>query len=330
VYQSAWKRFYVAKPNPDEGSGWLRGTQLVLMTSAGRLLSGTVKDRNGLAQALQEVLKAYAKMPEAERRPHSVEGEVRPQQAPPPGGLVLTIYDRPLGRSKEGAYRLPEGDDFEGFRTHAPHGQRSSLWLTEAECKSLVPANLHQGQIIKVPGKLARRIWLYGLVPQTLWVVEESWKPDSAREGELQLTVEKVSAQTIQMRMHGSVLLSGPGVLHEWPNRKFIKNLKNRYDARLEGVLVYDRVKQKIMSWNLAALGDYSGRWFAGNKGWNEATRDSPLPLGFAFELDQSAYDLPPERRRPRSFIHAYIFRDREEQYWDPDKWLEDWKKRQK
>ena len=69
VYQAAWKRFYVAKPRPDEGNGWLQGTQLVLMTSTGRLLSGRVKDRNGLAQGLREVLAAYARLPEAERRP---------------------------------------------------------------------------------------------------------------------------------------------------------------------------------------------------------------------------------------------------------------------
>jgi len=43
----------VARPRPDEGSGWLRGTQLVLMTSAGRLLSGAIKDRDGLAPALR-------------------------------------------------------------------------------------------------------------------------------------------------------------------------------------------------------------------------------------------------------------------------------------
>src|SRR5262249_6734951 len=129
VYQESWKRFYVAKSRPDEGTGWLRGTQFVLMTSSGRLLAGAIKDRNGLAQALQEVLDAYAKLPEAQRRPQAVEGEVRPQPSPPPGGLVLTIYDRPLGRGDDGRYRLPEGDDFGGFRTHAPHGQRSSLWL---------------------------------------------------------------------------------------------------------------------------------------------------------------------------------------------------------
>jgi hypothetical protein len=300
------------------------------MTSSGRLLSGSIKDRNGLAQGLQEVLDAYAKLPETERRPKSVEGEVKPQPLPPAGGLVLTIYDRPLGRSQKGEYRLPEGNDFAGFRTHAPHGQRSSLWLTREECRSLVPPSPRKGQTHPVPAKLAKRIWLYGLVPQTLWVVEESWKPDSVRAGDLKVTVEDVSPEVVRMRMHGTVLLSGPGVLHEWPNRKFIKNVENRYDARLEGVLVYDRAQEKITRWDLAALGDYSGRWFAGNNGWKEATLQSPLPLGFAFELDPTAYDLPPDRRRPRSFVHAYIFRNREDHYWDPDKWLEDWKKRAK
>jgi hypothetical protein len=299
------------------------------MTSSGRLLSGTVKDRNGLAQGLQEVLEAYAKLPEDQRRPKSVEGEVKPQPAPPPGGLVLTIYDRPLGRSEEGRNRLPEGNDCGGFRTHAPHGQRSSLWLTEEECKSLIPPDPKKGQTLTVPAKLAKRIWLYGLVPQTLWVVEESWKADSVRQGELNVTVEEVSPQTVRLRLHGSVLLSGPGVLHTWPDHKFIKNLENRYDARLEGVLVYDRTARKVTRWDMTALGDYSGRWFAGNSGWKEATVEAPLSLGFAFELDRTAYELPPERRRPRSFMHAYIFREHEQHYWDPDKWLEDWKKRQ-
>src|SRR5262245_287498 len=329
VYQDAWKRFYVAKPRPDEGSGWLRGTQLVLMTSSGRLLSGAVKGRDGLAPALQEVLEAYVKLPEAERRAKAVDGEVKPQTAPPPGGLVLTIYDRPLGHGPDGHYRHPEGNDFEGFRTHAPHGQRSSLWLTEAECQSLIPSEPRKGQTLDVPTKLAKRIWLYGLVPQTLWVVEESWKPNSVREGELKGTVEEVAPQAVRLRLHGSVLLTGPGVLHTWPDRKFIKNIENRSAARLEGVLVYDRTQKKIIRWDMAALGDFSGRWFAGNNGWKEATVDAPLPLGFAFELDPTAYELPPERRRPRSFMHAYIFRDREEHYWDPDRWLEDWKKRQ-
>jgi hypothetical protein len=305
---------------------------LVLMTANGRLLSGSMKygDRKGLAQALEDVLAAYKKLPEQQRKPKAVDGEVKPQPAPPAGGLVLTIYDRPVGRDKDGKYRLPDGDDLGGFRTHAPHGQRSSLWLKEEEWKSLIPADPKKGDSHAVPAKLAKRIWLYGLVPQTLWVVEENWKPDSVRESEMKLTVDDVSEQLVKMRLTGSVLLSGPGVLHEWPNRKFIKNVENRYDARLEGVVTYDRAKKKITRFDALTLGDYSGRWFAGNKGWKEATREEPVPLAFAFELDQTAYELPAERRRPRSFVQAYVFRNKEEHYWDPDAWLEEWKKRQK
>ena len=288
-----------------------------------------MKGKDGLALALQNVLDAYAKLPEAERRPRSVEGEIKPQPLPPTNGLVLTVYDRPLGRDAKNNYRLPDGADFGGLRTHAPHGQRSSLWLKEEECKSLIPQNPQKGQTHKVSTKLARRIWLYGLVPQTLWVVEESWKPDSVRGGELNVTVEEATAQNVRLRLYGSVLLSAPSVLHTWPDRKFIKNIENRYDARLEGVVEFDRTMSKMTRFDLVALGDFSGRWFAGNKGWKEATPEAPLPLGFAFEIDQTADALPAERRRPRSFMHAYIFRTREDHYWDPEQWLEDWKKRQ-
>jgi hypothetical protein len=330
VFQAAWKRFYVAKPRPGEGKGWLTGTQLILMTSAGRLLGGTVKGRDGLAKALDEVLADYAKLPEAERRPEAVEGEAKPQAAPPEGGLVLTIHDRALGRAKGGGYRLPEGDDCGGCRTEAPHGQRSSLWLTRDEVRSLLPADPVKGKTYPFPAKTAKRIWLYGLVPQSLWVVEEMWKPDSARDGELSLTVEEASEASVRMRVHGRVRMTAPAALHTWPDRKFIKNLENRYDARLEGTLVIDQASKQVVRWDMVALGDYAGRWFAGNKGWKEATPEAPLALGFAIERDAVSPVLPPERRRPRSFVHAYIFREREGHYWDPDKWLEEWKRRPK
>lgn len=299
------------------------------MTSSGRLLEGVVKGPDGMAKALQEVLDAYAKLPEADRRTNDVDGEIKPQPEPPKNGLVLTIYDRPLGRDAKGQYRLPDGKDFDGLRTHAPHGQRSSLWLKEEEWKSLIPDNPAKGQTHKVATKLAKRIWLYGLVPQTLWVVEESWKPNSVRAGELNVTVIEATEKMVRLRLHGWVLLSSPGVLHTWPDRKFIKNIENRYDARLEGVLEFDRVKNKVTRLDLVALGDFAGRWFAGNQGWKEATAEAPLPLGFAFEIDHTAYELPAERRRPRSFMHAYIFRVAEDHYWDPEKWLADWQKRQ-
>ena len=49
------------------------------------------------------------------------------------------------------------------LRTEAPHGQRSSLWLTQEECQSLIPPRPRKGDSLKVPASLARRICLYGL-----------------------------------------------------------------------------------------------------------------------------------------------------------------------
>src|SRR5438876_651729 len=84
--------------------------------------------------------------------------------------------------------------------SHAAAGQRSSLWLTAEEHQSLMPADPKEGQTYKIASKLAKRICLYGLWPQTLWVVEHAWQPDAMREGELNLTVEDVSPQIVRMR----------------------------------------------------------------------------------------------------------------------------------
>jgi hypothetical protein len=298
------------------------------MTSTGRLLSGTVKDRKGLADGLRGVLKEYAKLPEAERRAKAVAGEVRPVPPPPPGGLVLTVYDRALGRDEKGMYRLPEGKDLGGLRTHAPHGQRSSVWLSKDEHESLIPAAPKKGDVLKLPAKLVRRVLLYGMWPQSLWVVEQAWQPDSVREGEIELVVEHVGPCTVRLRLRGKALLVGRGPLKLWPTGKVLKTVENRYDARLSGVVVIDREEKQVTRWNMVALGDYVGCWFAGNRGWKEATAEAPMPFGFAFEVDQSAYRVPAERRRPRSFVHAYIFNGREPFYWHPEKWEEDWRRR--
>jgi hypothetical protein len=342
VYQEAWKRFYVAKSLPTEGTGWVKATQLVVMTSAGRLLEGDAYDpktgKADLVQGLKQVLDSYASLPEAERRPAKVDSEEMPVPPPPPGGLVLTIYDRLLGCTAEGECRLPTGQDLEGIRTHAPSGQRSSLWLTAEECRSLIPAEPQIGEAHSVPEKLARRIALYGLWPQTLWVVEHTWQPDSVRQAKLELTPIEVTEQMLKLRVHGSVVLAAKARLKRYPTSEFVKDLENCFDAGLEGIMVYDRSAKRITQWDTVALGDYSGAMFTtrekdgrpvGDDQWREATRESPVPLGFAFELDQTAYDSPPERRRPRSFVHAYILRDRDEFYWDPDKWAEDWQRRQ-
>lgn len=314
--------------NPAEGR--LRGTQLVLMTSTGRLLSGAVKDKNSLAQGLQDILDAYAKLPEADRRARAVESVAKPQQAPPAGGVVLTIHDRLIWRDQDGRYRLAQGSDLGDRNPGWLAGQRSSLWLTEAECKSLLPLDPQKGKTQMVPSKLAKRIWLFGLLPYTPASSQAIWAPDSVRQGELKLTVEEVSPLAIRMRIHGSVVLVGPPnwdlVTTPGLGLKDRKDLENRYEARLEGLLVYDRAKNRIADWEMVALGDYIG--MLRRVAWHGP--ESPLPLGIAFKLDRSDYELPPERRRPPPMVYAHTLKNKEQYYWDPEKWEADWKKQQK
>ena len=66
-----------------------------------------------------------------------------------------------------------------------------------------------------------------------------------------------------------------------------IESLPIRYDARIEGVVVIDRAKCAITRWDMAALGDYTGEWFAEDGGrWRAAKPGAPLALGFALEID--------------------------------------------
>ncbi len=307
------------------------GTTLWTVTSAGETVparKATMK-KDGLAGQLRQVVELYHQLPEAQRKPAKpIEDENRPMPLPPPGGLVLTIYDVAL---------LPTDDGFcSGGGSHGiPGPQRQSLWLTEAEWKSLVPDNPRPGATVEVPARLVKRICLFGMRSATAWHVEHFWDPNSVQQGEIQLTVQEATASSVRMRVHGSVLLRKKSGIKTRQDSQVETpaDLEDRYDARLEGVLVYDPQQKKITRWEMVALGDHQGAYWPNinAKPARNFTTD-PVAIGFAFELDQSDYELPAERRRQAPYIVAHTFKGpvRQVYYWDIEKWEADWKKQQK
>jgi hypothetical protein len=327
------------------------GTTLWTITSVGATVpAAQASNKEGLANALRQVLELYAKLSESERRPAKpIEDTNTPMPAPPPGGLVLNINDiallRPgpvpsaLARTPYDAKAPHEATD--QYRSAAgiyavPGPQRQSLWLTEAECKSLMPQNPQKGSTFAVPALLTKRICLFGLRSATCWHVEHFWDPDSVRVGDLKLTVEEVAASSVRMGMHGSVLLVKKSRLHTQSNEKPPivppPDLEDRYDAQVEGVVVYDTAQKKLTRWDMVVLGEHTGAfWPAINhsKPSKNFTLE-PVVIGFSFELDRS--DVSAEQRRQAPYILAHTFKGekRQEYYWNPDKWEEDWKKQQR
>jgi hypothetical protein len=260
-------------------------------------------------------------MPEDQRKPAEPITEAnRPTLAPPPGGLVLIIYDRFLERDARGEYRtmvsLPPCDP-EQRPMLLPGPQRNSLWLAQEECKALLPDDPRPGQTLDVPAKLVRRIALFGLLPGSAWQAEYQWKADSVRRGSLVLTVEEVAPSRVRMRLHGTISLATPTVPAYGVDRPNLpKGLKNQYDARLEGQIEYDPARKRITRWDMVAFGDYLGLCYAYDHPRPFATR--PLALGFTFELDRGSYELPAELRRNKPMLRNYLS---EQFYFDPESW---------
>jgi hypothetical protein len=308
------------------------GTTLFVITSAAQTVPAhkAKKDKAGFAGQLRQVAELYAQLPASERKPvQTITDENRPMQAPPAGGLVLTVYDVSL---------LPRDNDLcsGGGTAGIPGPQRQSLGPTESEWQALVPADPRPGATLDVAPKLVKRIALFGMRSATAWHVEHFWDPDSVKQGAIHLTVQEVTGARVKMRVHGSVLLSKQSGIKTRSDSKIDTpaNLEDRYDAKIEGVLVYDRQKKQIAQWEMVALGDHQGAYWPNiNRGKTACNfTTDPVVMGFAFELDQSDYALPAERRRQAPYLVAHTFKGPQRQafYWDVEAWTAAWKKQQK
>lgn len=312
---------------PKLGECTIPGTLWFALTSNGQAVptaKAKSSDKEGLAAVLKQVLKSYAQLPEAQRKSATpITDANRPAAAPPPGGVVLTVYDHPLLRDGQGSYRRVRdcNQKGEGPCMHIGGPQRDCVWLTAADCQALLPEQAQKGQTQNVSAKLTKRIFLFGLLPNVCWQAGMKWEADSVRQGELKLTVAEVSATRVRLRIHGSVLLVSKARADFGVDRPTLpKDFENRYDAHLEGVLEYDPVQKKIDRWNMAALGDYLGTNYA-RGAHPDVWQTTPLVMGFSFELNPQYYEVPAGQRLLEPLAWMLRFKRNQQFYWDPDQW---------
>jgi hypothetical protein len=255
---------------PQYGAGFAgaSGGEYVI-TAGGKMLS------RARESTLVQGLENFKKLPEAERKPAVGElGRIDPKwPLPPPGGLVLRVYQTRLEHDAQGELRQPA--KFRSFSWGCYEPGRDTVWLTEAECKSLLPAKVKQGDQITFPPALGDRIARSALVDlsETNGV---TWETGAVRARELTLTVEAATDTETCLRLNGSISLRNDPVAAMVQCTKALAKRSHagerfeappsedesptpRFDARVLGYLTYDRKKQAFTRFDVVALGDYVG-----------------------------------------------------------------------
>jgi hypothetical protein len=286
------------------------------VTASGKLLGVGFQQR-----AMEDALKAWNALPEAERKPGAFQvperGPIDSKRAtvqPPSGSLILKLHSRYLAREPEGELRLTTLlQDFPGIKDPATRYPRhfdyyceanaDFMWLTEAEWKSLIPVKPTKGETFSFPAAIADRLCQYHLLPgsmhsRTGYIWDQlGLKDKGIRAREMTLTVEEVTASSLRLTLTGFVHLGHPydSVATAKVPPKRLVNLG--YEAQIRGVLEYDSKKQVFTRFDMLVLGDLYGdsdpnRWLV---------RSGRNPLGFAFELVRG--DTPGERLPPRGYL---------------------------
>lgn len=286
----------VADQGPRKGRGGSTRQGIYCLTADGLLLAyknaGQAPDV--MRDVLQDGLEKWQKLPESRRRPAAVKipphGPVdeRYNRTPPENGLIVNVFTRALDR-KEGG-ELADADCQTGRGDEAA---RDHLWLTEAEWRSLVPAEPRVGETVPLPQRIAGRIVRFHLVDNTRGEPPH-WRSDEIRSSRLNLTVVKTSPAGTELRLDGSALLS---------SEADAENSKRGYDVRLDGLIRYNAGEDRIDRFDLVAIGEH---WGAGPY-TRRNVRPGRTPLGIAFELAEenaASNAVPPQAARN---LHEYF-----------------------
>jgi hypothetical protein len=284
----------VADQGPRKGEGGSTRQGVYCLTADGKLLAyRNHQDPKVMRQVLKQALAEWKKLPEARRKPGSVEvaepAKLDQRYTPtlPAGGLIVNVYTRVLDKDGKGALCPGTSSKAGGDRPAHDH-----LWLTQAEWKALIPEKAKKGDAFPMPAKIALRIFRFHLLDNTRGEPPQ-WQKHEVRSGKITLTVEEVSAKGVRLRLDGSALLA---------TEADTVKAKRGFEVRLLGYLDYNEGSKKIDRFDLVALGEH---W--GESNLTRGARAGRTPLGIAFELasGNSPGDLvPPQAAR---YLPGYL-----------------------
>ncbi len=278
------------------------GNNITFVTASGTVVARPATNADGKNDKDVDssfLLAKFNQLSEAELKPKKLEpGKFydrweRESTAPvPPGMLVVRQYSRAFERDRDAKGELQR---HKGQSTNNCGPNSAFLWLTEAEWKSLVPANPKKGMKHPVPAAIAQRIFVYHLSNNTL-AASGFWPEEHLRAGDLTLTVEEASAAGVRLHLEGFARLAD--------NADFAKAAQ-KAEFSLVGLLNYDAEKKVFNRFDIAALGVCEP--FIGSKGASNTPRKTATlkertdgaagTLGIAFELaapDSLGYGVPP------------------------------------
>jgi len=249
-------------------------------------------------------LKSWNKLPASERKPGAVQigsaGKVDAKIAtPPPGALILQVFESRLLRDPKGELRRREKHETFSWGEYEPG--RDQIWLSETDWKSLVPADPKKGKRFALPASVAGRM----IAHLTDWSEANGahWHAEHVRAQDLTLSVEGVSTSAIQLRLEGSVRLAHDAPKEAVRYHAALRPLHHedpyafaRCDAQVVGYLTYDLGKDAFTRFDVVALGEYVGPLLNPYRVEDRQTfyLIKPCLLGVSFEIAHPGLVVPP------------------------------------
>jgi hypothetical protein len=278
----------MASQGPRKGEGGSTRQGIYVLTADGELLSfkNAGQHPEVTRHELKRGLERFKKLPANRREPGAiVVGEPGKLDAnytrtPPAGGLIVRVHARILDRT---------GDEFckgECKTTGGDAAARDFLWLTREEVQRMAPARTDPGTTYELPKPVAERMICFHLLDNTRGE-PPFWDRKHIRHSKLTLTVVKATAEAIDLRLDGEVLLS----TDDDPAKA-----DRGYEARIRGELRYLPAKQTFDRFDVAAVGEH---WGEGT--FTRGSRPGRSLLGVAFGPvagDRASDRVPPQAAR--------------------------------